>query len=260
MTAVPKATTTASEGSPKLLTTGEQVETNKVLPSPFSVDYEQTFHLTLNGFGECVFASTTRKDKNNEFIVIASGTTYPLPKFTKTESWTPHKVKAVWFGKLNKDNLTDVITITDYMTGIGPTGTEPFPVVQYFYASGPKTFQLDEAASKKATEKGISTLSDARDFLNGKLPENQCTGDNSNSELPCTLKNGFVGWCKGGVCKTVCPTGYSYDPLDTQCHQPRDCKPAINPDGTLKSVKTAKCNSCMSSVCFDTDAIRPMLE
>lgn len=255
--AKPTATAAADTG-PRPLTAAEQGDLNKVL-SRFNVDYTQTFHLALNGFGECVVASTIFKEnQDGDFLVVADGKTYPLPKWADTKPWTRDKVKGVWFGKLDKDDLTDVITIADYMTGVGASAAKPFPVVQYYFASGPKAFRLDEALSRKATDKGITSIAAARDLAKGDAPEKQCTGENANSELPCTLENGLVGWCKGGRCKTVCPAGYSYDPLDTQCHQPRDCKYQETPDGTIKPVKTAKCNECMGAVCFDAAATRPM--
>lgn len=81
----------------------------------------------------------------------------------------------------------------------------------------------------------------------------QCTGDQANSELPCSLKDGRSGWCKGGTCKDVCPPGYSYHPDDTRCHQRRDCKP-----GMAMGTKTALCNSCNGDHCFDPGASRDM--
>lgn len=255
-TATPRPTATPDSG-PRLLAAGEQAEVSRVL-SRFTVDYQQTFRVTLNGFGECVFASTTFKENSvGDFLVVADGKTYPLPQSDDTKAWTRDKVRGVWFGKLDKDDLTDVIAIADYMTGVGATAAKPFPVVFYYLASGPKAFRLDEALSKKATEKGITSIVAARELATASAGgEKECTGDSANSELPCRLKTGLTGWCKGGVCKAICPAGYSYDPLDTQCHQPRDCKASSSPDGTLKAVKTAKCNECMGAVCFDASATR----
>lgn len=85
-----------------------------------------------------------------------------------------------------------------------------------------------------------------------------CQGEMANSELPCPLTDGRLGWCKAGVCKDICPAGHSYDPLDTQCHQRRDCKA---PTGdVIEPVKTAKCNQCMGMHCFDEDATKPIPE
>lgn len=261
-TATPRPTTapaTPQDTGPRLLAAGEQAELNKVL-SRFDVDYQQTFHVALNGFGECVLASTIFKENQvGDLLVVDGGKTYPLPQSADTKSWKRDKVKGIWFGKLDKDDLTDVIAIADYMTGIGPTGAKPFPVVFYYFASGPRTFRLDEELGRKATAKHITSLSAARELATGPAEAGaQCSGQDANSEQPCSLKNGLTGWCKGGVCKAVCPAGYSYDPLDTQCHQPRDCKPSTNPDGSLKPVKTAKCNECIGSVCFDAAATRAM--
>lgn len=85
-----------------------------------------------------------------------------------------------------------------------------------------------------------------------------CQSEMANSELPCPLSDGRMGWCSGGTCKDICPAGYSYDPLDTQCHQRRDCQPATG--DVLEPVKTAKCNRCMGEHCFDEDATQSMPE
>ena len=76
--------------------------------------------------------------------------------------------------------------------------------------------------------------------------EAQCTGDMADSELPCTLPDQRIGWCKKGRCKDVCPAGFSYSPLDTQCHKGKGC-------GT-------GCSNCVTDVCLDEATTRPMLE
>lgn len=152
----------AGDASPRLLELGERAEIDKVL-ARFTVDYTQTFRLHLNGFGECTFASTTYKDNNvGDYIVVADGKTYPLPQHPDAKSWARHAVLGVWFGKLDRDELLDVIAIAEHMTGAGPQGARPFPVVTYYYASGPKSFRLDEGLSKKATDKGLRSLASAK--------------------------------------------------------------------------------------------------
>lgn len=82
----------------------------------------------------------------------------------------------------------------------------------------------------------------------------QCSGDMANSELPCNLKDGRWGWCKGGACKDICPAGYSYHPNASRCHQRRDCKAGMGDDGI--PVKTAQCNECLGVHCLDPGATR----
>jgi hypothetical protein len=152
----------AGDASPRLLELGERAEIDKAL-GRFTVDYTQTFRLHLNGFGECTFASTTYKDNNvGDYIVVADGKTYPLPQHPDAKSWARHAVLGVWFGKLDRDDLLDVIAIAEHMTGAGPQGARPFPVVTYYFATGPKSFRLDEGLSKKATDKGLRSLSSAK--------------------------------------------------------------------------------------------------
>lgn len=57
----------------------------------------------------------------------------------------------------------------------------------------------------------------------------------SGNEVPCSLRDGRIGWCKNAVCKDVCGAGLSYSPLDTDCH--KRCN--------------SSCRSCMDGLCFN---------
>lgn len=57
----------------------------------------------------------------------------------------------------------------------------------------------------------------------------------SGNEVPCNLRDGRTGWCKGGTCKDICGAGLNYSPMDTECH--KRC--------------TKSCKNCQFGLCFD---------
>lgn len=102
-----------------------------------------------------------------------------------------------------------------------------------------------EAARVRADWSGFSPA--VRTFMCGQKPGSSpppppppsgagaaqpaCEGE----EIPCTLNDGRIGWCKAGRCKDICPPGQSYSHLDAGCHLP--CRPG--------------CDSCMEGLCFE---------
>jgi len=162
----PQPSSPAAVASPRLLNETERAEVSRVLHR-FSVDFAQTFHVNLNGFGDCFFASTTYKENNvGDFLIVQGDrVSLVLPKNPSAESWTRSEVKAVAFTSLDDDAYTDVVAIAEYMTGIGPTGAVPFPVVFYYHGTGPKSFRLDEATSNSATEKKVSSIAAAKKHI-----------------------------------------------------------------------------------------------
>ncbi len=146
----------------RALTPAELAEVTKAL-AKFDVDPKQSFRLTLNGFGECSFASTSfRENSVGDYLLVANGkAAYTFPQFPGAGGWARQSVLAVWFGKLDGDDLLDVVAIAEAMTGMGSTGAVPFPVVTYYKATGPKTFALDKALSEKATDAKVKTIAAA---------------------------------------------------------------------------------------------------
>lgn len=165
------------------------------------------------------------------------------------------------------------------------TSLNPNNGFEFRATGGPDSYQIEGKMSAFSACVGSFTSAASREDIGGKpwfvakfapqgkdtarckimirapkaeAPSNaQCSGENANSELPCPLKDGRWGWCKGGICKNICPPGHSYHPNDTRCHQRRDCKPGMGDDGM--SVKTARCNECFGEHCFDPDATRDLL-
>lgn len=118
---------------------------------------------------------------------------------------------------------------------------------------GPKVIhvRVDKGVAKIVHEELISSTA-------GWTDASQCT-DRPDSETPCELADGRWGWCKGGVCKNVCPAKHSYSPDDAQCHQLRDCKSDQTHDDWETPRKTAQCNHCIGQHCMDPGATRNLV-
>jgi hypothetical protein len=89
-----------------------------------------------------------------------------LPDNPDVASWTPDRLSAVSFPDVDGDGQLDIVVIAEYMTGIGPEGAKPFPVVSY-YRNANNAFELDAKRSAAATEKGLATVADVLTFLKG---------------------------------------------------------------------------------------------
>jgi hypothetical protein len=101
---------------------------------------EHCFPLQLPHFGKTEFASFMTSEGVNrlEFYLIKNDV--PLYKFPEcygnAQNWYAFELKAVAFRDLNNDGLKDVIVVADYITGIGPDGAKPFPVVAVYLNRG----------------------------------------------------------------------------------------------------------------------------
>lgn len=86
-------------------------------------------------------------------LVCKAGRVYDLPRFGEVDSsWTFDAVDAVAFSDIDADDDADVIVIASYMTGIGPEGAKPFPVVILFRNEGKGFFSLLTDLSNELTK------------------------------------------------------------------------------------------------------------
>ncbi len=76
-------------------------------------------------------------------------------------SYTPLSLDAVVFTELNFDGLTDIYTIASYITGIGPTGAIPFPIVTLYEQQDDGSFVILEEPSVEISARGAGEVPDA---------------------------------------------------------------------------------------------------
>ncbi|MEO0768025.1 MAG: hypothetical protein AAFY72_01115 [Cyanobacteria bacterium J06649_4] len=107
-------------------------------------------------------------EQNTAFLSLdlydADGNNYPLP--SHAEGWWFQEVQAVSFDELNGDGQgPDIIVIADYITGIGPTGSQPFSVAKAYFYDGNNQYRTDEAINELLVEKEVNTIAGAKAVL-----------------------------------------------------------------------------------------------
>lgn len=84
---------------------------------------------------------------------------YPLPVAEAIPQWILWEVKAIAFGDYNQDGLgPDVIAIAEFITGAGPTGSEPFPIATVYFYQGNNVFTTDIALNRTLEEQRVATI------------------------------------------------------------------------------------------------------
>lgn len=92
---------------------------------------EKVAHAVFRGaFGparDAVLVICEREGSPFSGFVLAGGKRIPLPLLDDlVESWTADSVNALVLEDLDADGAIEPIIMTSYMTGIGPTGAQPF--------------------------------------------------------------------------------------------------------------------------------------
>jgi len=127
---------------------------------------DQSFYVEFESFGKVWFITSELSDgalyKLCFYLLDEKGNIlYTLPEFYGNQWSTVEEFKAVAFKDADNDGLKDVIIIADYITGIGPTGAEPFSVAGV-YLQKDKEFisnpDLDEQINKKGQNETIDMV------------------------------------------------------------------------------------------------------
>lgn len=127
-----------------------------------TLDARQSFRTTLRPVGDVWFLSEALlppesfryhvwKD-GKEVAVFA-----PDPDIS---SWSADHLDAVTFKDFDGDGIDDVGVVASYLTGIGPTGAQPFPVAEIYRGDGKGGFHHDAAWAKKLEKAKVKTMKD----------------------------------------------------------------------------------------------------
>lgn len=152
------------------------VERNWPEPNP-EIVIDHSFWLTLRDLGEVAFVTTqTVADPKAGWNVLTHSLMLPngevshqLPVNEDAESWTLWEMKAVAFMELDFDGSEpDAIAIAEYITGVGPTGSQPFPVTTVYFNQGDH-FTTDQSINRLLTERGVATVAEAEAILRNEL-------------------------------------------------------------------------------------------
>ena len=171
-TATPPATAVALElGESRLLTPAELGWVERNLPvAERQINPDQSFWVNLRDMGEVAFVLTEAVSDPSIavndlaiYLLLPDGTLLEqLPTNLDSDAWMLWETQAVSFWMYQGYEV--VVVIADYITGVGPTGSEPFPVTTIYTNAG-GYFLMDEVASRMLTDWGTSTVGEALDML-----------------------------------------------------------------------------------------------
>jgi len=84
--------------------------------------------------------------------------------------WRFWEMDAVAFQDINGDGVgPDIAVIAHYVTGIGPTGGEPFPSPMVMLNDGNDNFDIVPAIQDRLMDSGVSTIAEIRTFLSAEI-------------------------------------------------------------------------------------------
>ncbi|MDY8022463.1 hypothetical protein [Paenibacillus polymyxa] len=133
---------------------------------PYTIQREQSFTTTLNGWGEVKFISTLKDEDTNDLIQakffleandekhVENKILYEFPEFYGNNGKMIDRIKAVSFKDLNQDGRTDIVIIADYITGVNAHGIETLPVAGIYFQKKDKTYTTLPELDKSINQTG----------------------------------------------------------------------------------------------------------
>ncbi|MEK5322168.1 hypothetical protein NSS94_23480 [Paenibacillus sp. FSL L8-0644] len=133
---------------------------------PYTIQREQSFTTTLNGWGEVKFISTLKDEDTNDLIQakfflevnsdknVENKILYEFPEFYGNKGRMIDRIKAVSFKDLNQDGRTDIVIIADYITGVNAHGIETLPVAGIYFQKKDKTYTTLPELDKSINQTG----------------------------------------------------------------------------------------------------------
>ncbi|TQR99530.1 hypothetical protein [Paenibacillus ottowii] len=133
---------------------------------PYTIQREQSFTTTLNGWGEVKFISTLKDEDTNDLIQakfflevnsdknVENKILYEFPEFYGNNGKMIDRIKAVSFKDLNQDGRTDIVIIADYITGVNAHGIETLPVAGIYFQKKDNTYTTLPELDKSINQTG----------------------------------------------------------------------------------------------------------
>ncbi|MEO1394409.1 MAG: hypothetical protein AAFV90_15995 [Cyanobacteria bacterium J06634_5] len=149
---------------------------------------DQSFAVQLPTLGKVNFVALrlSNQDDNDRLGLYWQQPNGELSPLFISDRWHFFELKAVAFEAVDSDGqMPDVIVVADYITGIGPTGAEPFTVTTVHFNQGDDTFASDLAFDDWLAEQGAATVEAVRNLVHD--------ADRSASPEANRLENRVVG-------------------------------------------------------------------
>lgn len=130
---------------------------------------EQSFEVSFKNFGKVEFASYAEYKHSpprlNLYLLQDGNVLYELPDYYGNKSWAFDDVVAVAFQDLNYDNLKDIIVMTNYITGMGPSGMKPFRVIDVYFQKQDGFKQYEDISEELNDPKNYKQLNTIKDVV-----------------------------------------------------------------------------------------------
>ncbi|GEM_PF-2709569 len=156
------------KSSPKILN-NQELEAIEVL---FSADEtiipQQSFNVNLEGWENCIFTSvdnfTEDVTKFDFYLIQNNEIIYTFPLQEDVTYWGGNSVNAVSFQDVDGDEDQDIIVIASYVTGVGRSAAEPFPVTTVYF-NEENEFLMNDDLNLKLAEAQPSTIGEVNKIL-----------------------------------------------------------------------------------------------
>ncbi|MEL6352304.1 MAG: hypothetical protein AAFR58_11090 [Cyanobacteria bacterium J06627_28] len=145
--------------APRLLSESELSAIAQEIPSGQTLIEDQSFALTLPVIGRADFIAA--QDENNDLLLSLRTDSNEYETLYQSVQWQSWDVKAVAFEDIHQDgDGPDIVVIADYVTGIGPTGAQPFSVAHILFNRGDDSFQSDFSVDQILSDREANTVSE----------------------------------------------------------------------------------------------------
>ena len=144
--------------SPRPLSIEEVNTISEEISPDRTLIHEQSFSITLPVIGQVEFVAEESQDDHLHLSLRTASNEYEA--LYESRQWKLLEVTAVAFEDIHRDgDGPDIIVIADYITGIGPTGAQPFSAPIVLFNRGDDSFQNDYAVDQILSSHNVSTIS-----------------------------------------------------------------------------------------------------
>ncbi len=137
--------------------TNDELELFKNFQPEKNINTSQSFLLNFGEFQNVFFISyETDADglfKCSFVLVKNNKITCYFPEYYWSTIYSYSEIKAISFKDLNNDGFTDIIIMTDSMTGIAEDGAIPFPCASIYFSNKKGEYSSKEELDNELTEK-----------------------------------------------------------------------------------------------------------
>lgn len=145
--------------APRLLSERELSAIAQEIPLGHTLIEDQSFAVTLPVIGRADFIAA--KDENNDLLLSLRTDSNKYETLYQSVQWQSWDVKAVAFEDILQDgDGPDIVVIADYVTGVGPTGAQPFSVAHVLFNRGDDSFQSDFVVDQILSDREADTVSE----------------------------------------------------------------------------------------------------